>query len=112
MGGFALLFIVLFISESVGFIRRKIQGSNDDTDDYVDKTDKVGAIPLTTTSTSTPRASTYVSVSAANLLDPHPYDAGFSGAPAQVSEAPRFYSQHRPVVGSRLGSNEMPETMA
>ncbi|RDI83108.1 hypothetical protein Vi05172_g6811 [Venturia inaequalis] len=65
LSGFGLLFLVLFLSESVGFLRRKIRGSSsssDDDDEFIDTKKKHGkgnankmdmplsdsAIPLTT----------------------------------------------------------------
>ncbi|KAE9979883.1 hypothetical protein EG328_000641 [Venturia inaequalis] len=45
LSGFGLLFLVLFLSESVGFLRRKIRGSSsssDDDDEFIDTKKKHG----------------------------------------------------------------------
>lgn len=109
----------MFLAESIGFLRRKIHGSDDD-DEFIDKkainthdndstiplTDS--AIPLTTRRPSanmatapsdrrSRRISTYTPLPLASLPDPEPYDAG--GFEAREA-GPRYYSPNQPGVGS------------
>lgn len=122
------------MSESIGFIRRKIHGESDsDESDPLIMDSKLkknstpvsdSAIPLaettaprnvsaTTTSTTgdrrSRRLSTYTPLPLANSPDPEPYDAvGFEGAGMR---GPRYYSPpSRPAVGTRVSSGEeLPE---